>query len=86
MLQKLILFLAVLFAASPLHGGEVGIMDKDELKAKLGSDDLVIVDVRSGRDWSTSEFKIKDAVRIDGGSFGTLEGLPKDNTFVFYCA
>ena len=33
---------------------ETGLMEKEELKALLGSEDVVILDVREGRDWSTS--------------------------------
>lgn len=75
-----------LFLTSPLSAESVGIMDKDELKGMLGSENLVILDVRSGRDWSTSEFIIQDAVRVDGKDLSVAEKYPKDNTFVFYCA
>ena len=75
-----------LFLATPLVAADVAIMDKDELKALLGSDKLVILDVRTGRDWTTSEFKIQDAIRVDGQDLSAVETLPKDNTFVFYCA
>ncbi len=75
-----------LFLASPLSAGSVGIIDKDELKGMLGSEKLVILDVRTGRDWSTSEFMIQDAVRVDGKDLSVAEKFPKDNTFVFYCA
>ena len=75
-----------LFVASPLSAGSVATMDKDELKAKLGADNLVVLDVRSGRDWSTSEFLIQGAIRIDGGDLSPAENFPKDSTFVLYCA
>ncbi|MFT5697701.1 MAG: rhodanese-related sulfurtransferase [Desulforhopalus sp.] len=75
-----------LFLASPLVAGSVQIMDKDELKALLGSDNLVILDVRTGRDWSSSEFMVQDAIRVDGKDLTVAEKYPKDNTFVFYCA
>jgi len=71
--------------ASPLVAGSVQIMDKDELKSLLGSDKLVVLDVRTGRDWSTSEFIVQDAVRV-GKDLSVAEKYPKDNTFVFYCA
>lgn len=61
-------------------------MDKDELKAMLGNPDLVILDVRQGRDWSTSEFKIKDAVRIEDDDHSAINKYPKDKTIVIYCA
>lgn len=61
-------------------------MDKDELKSLLGSDNLIILDVRIGRDWNSSEFKIKDAVRMEGFNLSAIEKYPKDATLVLYCA
>lgn len=75
-----------LFWTPPLVAESVQIMDKDELKAKLGSDNLVILDVRTGRDWSTSEFMIQDAVRVDGKDLSVAEKYSKSDTFVLYCA
>ena len=67
--------------------GEVPRMTKEELKEKLGSPEVTIIDVRSGTDWKASEMKIKGAVR---GSPQDLESWvkthPKDNTLVLYCA
>jgi rhodanese-related sulfurtransferase len=75
-----------LFLATQLVAADVATMNKDELKALLGSDKLVILDVRTGRDWTTSEFKIQDAIRVDGQDLSAALKLPKDNTYVFYCA
>lgn len=62
-------------------------MTKEELRVKLGSPDVVIVDVRLGKDWKASEEKIKGAVRMD---LAEVEGLAakydKDKTLVFYYA
>ena len=74
------------FLTTPLFAGSVQIMDKDELKTQLGSDNLVILDVRTGRDWSTSEFKIQDAIRVDGKDLSVAEKHKKSDTFVLYCA
>ncbi len=81
-----LLIILIVFAASPLFAASIPTMDKDELKSLLGSENLVILDVRTGRDWSTSEFKIKDALRVDGKDLSAAMTYPKDNTFVFYCA
>ena len=81
-----LLIILMVLATSPLFAASVPIMDKDELKSLLGSENLVILDVRTGRDWSTSEFKIKDALRVDGRDLSVAMTYPKDNTFVFYCA
>ncbi|MCG6917222.1 MAG: hypothetical protein LJE89_06705 [Deltaproteobacteria bacterium] len=38
---------------------------KEELKSMLGNAKLIIVDVRRSKDWNSSEYKIKGAVRAD---------------------
>ena len=81
----LFLFLS-LFITSWAMATSVPTMSIDELKSALGSENLVILDVRQGRDWSTSEFKIKDAVRVDGGDLSVAEKFSKDHTIVLYCA
>jgi rhodanese-related sulfurtransferase len=86
-MKKILAFLIVLLVATtPLFAASVPKMDKDQLKSLLGSENLVILDVRQGRDWSTSEFKIKDALRVDGGDLSVVKTYPKDSTFVLYCA
>ena len=66
---------------------EVPRMTKEELKTKLNDPGLVIVDVRVGKDWKGSEFKIKGAVRENPGDFSSWAGkYPKDKTLVLYCA
>jgi rhodanese-related sulfurtransferase len=62
-------------------------MTKEELRAKLGSPDVVIVDVRLGKDWKASEEKIKGAVRVESAEIESLATkYSKDKTLVFYCA
>lgn len=79
--------LTLLITAATAFSAGVGIMDKDELKAQLGNEDLVILDVRTGKDWSSSEFKIKDAVRTPPGDFDKWSAtLDKEKTIVLYCA
>ena len=60
---------------------------KEELKSMLGSAKLVIVDLRRNKDWNSSEYKIKGAVRADPDprkveSWASNYG--KDRTFVVY--
>jgi hypothetical protein len=38
---------------------------KDQLKAKLGSPDMVLIDVRTESDWQKSDEKITGAIRMD---------------------
>ena len=62
-------------------------MSKEELKARLGSPDLLILDVRTDRDWESSSQKIKGAIRRNPGIVDFwASDLPKDKTIVLYCA
>ena len=84
----LTLFSLLVFSSASLAvGADVGIMSKDELKPMLGNDDVVVLDVRAGRDWSSSEFKIKGAERVEPGKVGSWAGnYDKNKTIVLYCA
>jgi rhodanese-related sulfurtransferase len=73
-------------ATTPAFATGVPVMDKDQLQAQLGSAKLVVLDVRQGRDWSTSEYKIKGAIRVEGGDLSVADAYPKDTTLVLYCA
>ena len=58
-----------------------------ELKAKIDKgDDLVVVDVRTGKDYADSRIKIKGAVRIPIVQMEErYKELPKDKEIVLYC-
>lgn len=76
-----------LLVVKPVMAGDVGLMSKDELKPHLGSSEVIILDVRAGRDWSASEYKIKGAVREDPSNFEDWSSTyPKDKKLVLYCA
>ncbi len=67
--------------------GEVPRMTKQALRAVMGQPNVVIIDVRLGRDWTESDSKIKGAVREDPQSIPAWAGkYSKDKTLVFYCA
>jgi hypothetical protein len=58
---------------------------KDELRTKLNSSDVIIVDVRTSTDWDGSDLKIRGAVREDPKKVNSwAEKYPKDKTLVFY--
>ena len=58
---------------------------KEELKSMLGDEKLVIVDVRIGKDWNSSKYKIKGAVQADPSKVESWAGsYGKDKTFVVY--
>ena len=62
-------------------------MNKDELKGMLDKDDVIVMDVRKGRDWSSSESKIKGAVREEAYQAKTwADKYDKEKTYVLYCA
>jgi len=62
-------------------------IDKDQLKAMLTDDDVVVIDTRTGMDWSSSEFKIKGAVRLTPDTLEELAArYPKATRLIFYCA
>jgi predicted sulfurtransferase len=62
-------------------------ISKDELKAELGSPNVVIIDVRIKNDWEGSDEKISGAVRMDPQAVDTwAPTLPKDKELVLYCA
>jgi len=62
-------------------------ISKEELKVKLGSPDLVLIDVRSRKDWDMSDDKITGAIRMDPEAFEDWAGtLAKEMEIVLYCA
>lgn len=83
------LTLTLLFAfALPTYGAdEVPKISVEELKDILESPGLVIFDVRSGKDWGSSERKISGAVRVNSQDINSWAGAySKEQKMVFYCA
>jgi hypothetical protein len=77
----------LLTALSSAMSAEVPRMSKEELKASLEKGDVIVVDLRSGRDWKSSEFKIQKAIREDAGKTATwAKKYSKEKTLVLYCA
>jgi hypothetical protein len=61
-------------------------ISKDELRAALGNPRVIVVDDRSAGDWTSSEYKIKGAIRVAPGEEETWAArFPKDKMIVFYC-
>ena len=89
MKKMLFIVLAVLsiIPVQAVFASEIKTIDKDELKAMLDSADVVVLDVRRGKDWSSSEFKIQGAQRLAADEIAAATAaLPKDKKLVFYCA
>jgi hypothetical protein len=80
--------LVVLIACANIQGAkDVPRISKDELKTKLGSPDVILLDVRAQNDWEMSDEKITGAVRMDPQTVDAWAGtLPKDKDIVLYCA
>ena len=82
--------LAILFICTALSAhaaNDIPRMTKEELVKKMDSNSVIVVDVRSGRDWKSSEFMIHKAVREDPGQVASWTSkYAKDKTIVAYCA
>jgi hypothetical protein len=66
---------------------EVPLMTTDVLRSRLDKPDTIVLDVRSGSDWTSSNRKILGAVRSDPKEFGKWSNsYPKNDTIVLYCA
>jgi hypothetical protein len=78
---------AMAVMATAAFTAEVQRMGVDRLNELLGNPDLVIFDVRTGRDWADSGHKIKGALRMVPFDAQTwAKGLDKSQTYVLYCA
>jgi hypothetical protein len=85
LVSVIVLFGSAFFA--PALAADVALMTTDELKAMIDNEDLVVLDVRRGKDWKSSEFKIKGALRADPGEFATWgQTYAKEQRLVLYCA
>jgi hypothetical protein len=75
-------------SVAPATGADtVAKMKKEYLKLQLDNEDVIILDVRRGRDWSSSEFKIKNAQRAAPADFDNWANkYPKNKDLVLYCA
>jgi len=72
---------------TPQAGSDVPLMTIDELSAMLDDPDLLVLDVRRGKDWTSSEFKIKGATYAKPDAYDTWANTyPKDKKIVLYCA
>jgi hypothetical protein len=66
---------------------EIPLMTTDELRSRLDKPDTVILDVRTGSDWTSSDQKISGAVRSDPKEFNKWSNIyPQKDTIVIYCA
>lgn len=77
----------VLTTLSSALSEDVTRMTKDELRSLIDKADVIVVDVRTGRDWKSGEFKIHKAVREEPDQVASWANkYSKDKTLVLYCA
>ena len=87
MKNPLIFLLMILLVPVFTVAAGVNTIDKDGLKELIGSENLVVLDVRTGSDWSESDFKIKGAIRVEPGDIESWAGgYPREKTYVLYCS
>ncbi len=87
MIKRTFLAVLLLLVAAPgcLYAGKAPTITVDELNAKLN--DAVILDVRRGADWDSSELKIKGAHRAPSQEFQKWSAkYDKDEFLVLYCS
>jgi rhodanese-related sulfurtransferase len=62
-------------------------ISKEELRAMQGSPELTIIDVRSPKDWASSDMKIRGSVREDPMNIPDwVRNYSPEKILVFYCA
>ncbi len=92
--KRLTIALSLVFSLIILTGAAVSScaadvprITKEEVKAELGNPDVVILDVRYGKDWTESDQKIKGATREDSKEYKSWAGnYPKEKRIILYCA
>lgn len=76
-----------LLAMTAMAGEELPRIAKEELKAMLGTPDVMVLDVRAEGSWKTSEAKIRSAIREMPAEVASWSGnYSKDQTLVLYCS
>ena len=74
-------------ALATAWAAQIQLITKEELNKILDHSETVVLDVRAGRDWNASEFKIKGAHRADPRKFSDWASQhPRSATLVLYCA
>lgn len=87
---KVLLGLVCLFfitIAMPAYGKDAPRISTKQLNAILDSPGLVILDVRTEKDWNKSDRKIAGAVRVDPMDVDSwAKDYAMDEKIVLYCA
>ncbi len=73
--------------ASLATAASISVVTKETVRNWMKNGPVIILDARQGRDWKSSEFKIKGAHRADPGKFAAWKNkFSKDEKIVLYCA
>jgi rhodanese-related sulfurtransferase len=73
--------------ASHSSAADVLRISKEELRGMLGSPGLVLIDVRTEKEWKKSDKKITGATWEDADELDVwVDKYPKDKTLVLYCS
>ncbi len=66
---------------------KVSLVTKETVKTWMDTGTVTILDVRRGRDWTASEYKIASAVRVNPNNITAWKNrFPRDRRLVLYCA
>ena len=86
-LQAALVLLCVLLTSPIAFADSVPRISVDELNSRLGSEEIVVLDVRSGRDWDAANTRITGSERVNPGQVNQwAENFPRGKTIVLYCA
>ena len=84
---KIAVLVLLVSCASMNTGSEAPHISKEEVKAKLGSPNVILLDVRTGNDWDSSGEKIVGSLRMNPKEIDTWSGtLAKGKEIILYCA
>jgi rhodanese-related sulfurtransferase len=85
-----LMLIAVAFASGVAlrsEAADVLRISKDDLRGMLGSPDLVIIDVRTEKEWKKSDKKIVGSTWEDADEFDNWsKKYPNEKTIVLYCS
>ncbi len=82
-----ICIVAIAYLSGLAMADTIPLMTKEVLKSRLLDADFSILDVRSGKDWKSSEFKISGAIRVIPSTNNEwVDHFDRSKTYVIYCA
>lgn len=88
-MKRTLAFTLVLLLSLVSMGYAAGIptVTPDQLKQSLNDPNVTILDVRTGYDWDTSNYKIQGAHRAAPDDFGEWsKKYDKNGRYILYCA